>query len=734
MLYAQNCHQILSDELKSTEIYNLLFYKEFDFGDKGVGNAFNYIGNNYNKNDSDLYNQLTNLEPVAYVIESFIIMYETTKDKAYLIKAVNKSIELINNRGTNQELGPYTWASNQTSTFSLGPNSSYVPNPPGLVLWAMAHLCHLILYDYPELCNTPLPNNLLVPNTSNYPYTNGIDTYGLFADWLVRRCVESLDWYLHTYWIGPSEGFRDEYNDDYGAAINQQAPFAAAFFYLGHLTNIAPCFAYQGFYSGLASYIDRAAEMAEIFSGSFKLYKDCPTIFDCIYNNPCPVNLSLFDQCFELPRFRFESISNSYWWYTNGGMPKEIPFNLLVLNSIQPFNTCNEPRTKCSYYFDETSDAITNNEGRRIYEDISHGIRTLIYPEICTKYNFISGGIPYFDAIDMIRFRNTFVNVVWNQDIQNPQFHNSVRGIEYDGFINECENPLNCPTNKYFWSALSFMSLYQYDPGGTLYQVIKKHFSNLLLDQSLGNFVNGEKVWGIAKIAKAQWDKECVDLTLYNRKLTYDQDLYAKNTLTIAPQQEDCYHSLNDSSLAEPIIRENKFTIEPGVTCNMKAGERIVLKPGFHAKAGSNFRAYIEPNLCTDGQIAPPGSGGNNEPNYESWVAQANTKIIKQQEEHSAQTITNTSLNEQNNNLPKQEFNIHPNPNTGVFSIYVQALNEQEQLQLSVMDVYGKQLLAQQINNSVNHQIDLSAYSKGIYYVSVTGTNGFREVKKVVVN
>jgi hypothetical protein len=27
-------------------------------------------------------------------------MYETTKDKAYLIKAVNKSIDLINKRGT----------------------------------------------------------------------------------------------------------------------------------------------------------------------------------------------------------------------------------------------------------------------------------------------------------------------------------------------------------------------------------------------------------------------------------------------------------------------------------------------------------------------------------------------------------------------------------------------------------------------------------------------------------
>jgi hypothetical protein len=50
------------------------------------------------------------------------------------------------------------------------------------------------------------------------------------------------------------------------------------------------------------------------------------------------------------------------------------------------------------------------------------------------------------------------------------------------------------------------------------------------------------------------------------------------------------------------------------------------------------------------------------------------------------------------------------------------------------MDVFGKHIINQQINNSTNHQIDLSAYSKGIYYVSVTGSNGFREVKKVVVN
>lgn len=222
-LYSQNCHQVVSDELKSTEIYNLLFYKKYDFGNSELENAFNYIGNNYDTDVSNLSTQLGNLEFTGYMIESLITMYETTKDKAYLIKAINKSIELINTRGLNGGPSPYTWKG----------GTPYNPNPAGLVMWAMAHLCHLILYDNPVLCATPLPNNLLEPNTSNYPYTNGIATYGLFADWLARRCVETLDWYLQTYWISSNEGFRDEHTAEYGAAINQQAPFAAAFFYLG---------------------------------------------------------------------------------------------------------------------------------------------------------------------------------------------------------------------------------------------------------------------------------------------------------------------------------------------------------------------------------------------------------------------------------------------------------------------------------------------------------------------
>jgi hypothetical protein len=682
--YSQNCYQILSYDLKSIEVYNLLFYKDYI----NIGNAFNYIGNNYNPNiyhqdpiilDSLLKQQLGNLEFTGYVIESLITMYETTKDKAYLIKAINKSIELINKRGQNGGPSVYTWKGGMP----------YNPNPAGLVLWAMAHLCHVILYDYPELCSSPLPTNLLTPNTSNYPYTNGIATYGLFADWLVRRCVETLDWYLQIFWISSNEGFRDEHTPDFGAAINQQAPFAAAFFYLGHLSNIIPCFAYQGFYSGLASYTERAAELARLFTSNVKLYKD----YYCS---------SSFPECFERPVFNFDLSKNSYWWFTRGwGYTKNE-------KRCSPLSN-KEKRAKCSLYFD-----INPNASH--IEDIGHGIRTLIYPLLCYKYNFISGGIPFFNTTDMFRFRNTFVNAIWNGDLNNPMFFYSVRGAGYNHLISS-STCTTCTYGQFQWIPMAWMPLYKYDylaSNNTTYEVIKKHFSNLLLNNGLGNFVNGEKVWGIAHIASAQWDKECVDLTLYNRRLTYNQDIYAKNTLTIAPQQEDCYHSLNDNSLAEPIITENKFIIEPGVTCTMKAGERIVLKAGFHAKAGCNFRAYIDPALCFSGRKTRSFEDENTE--SISWL-----QVSLENAER---------INYETENELTEPIEIYPNPTTGIININVQTLNQDESLQLRVFDVFGKEIINQQLNNSNNQQIDLSPYGKGVYFLQVINHKQESVVKK----
>ena len=193
-------------------------------------------------------------------------------------------------------------------------------------------------------------------------------------------------------------------------------------------------------------------------------------------------------------------------------------------------------------------------------------------------------------------------------------------------------------------------------------------------------------------------------------------------------------------------------TLQSNAHVIYRAGEEIILKDGFVAHAGSEFRAYIEPFTCTGNDYNAVNPNNPNNPNAnESSNIEANAilteeglygmhnKFTEKQKpiDYSGVPINYPLIIENYNNAnstlailnSSELFKLFPNPNSGTFTIYVQTLNEQEQLQLSVMDVYGKQILAQQISNSSNHQIDLSAYSKGIYYVSVTGNSGFREVK-----
>ena len=198
-------------------------------------------------------------------------------------------------------------------------------------------------------------------------------------------------------------------------------------------------------------------------------------------------------------------------------------------------------------------------------------------------------------------------------------------------------------------------------------------------------------------------------------------------------------------------------TIQSNANVTYRAGEEIVLKDGFVAHAGSEFRAYIQPFTCNGNDYNAVNPNNPNNPNANENTSKAldallteeglygmhNKYIEKQKTIDYSGVPINHPLNIENyNNVSStssivqssESFRLFPNPNNGTFTIYVQTLNEQEQLQLSVMDVYGKQIINQQIVNSVNHQIDLSAYSKGVYYVSVTGSNCYREVKKVLVN
>ena len=75
------------------------------------------------------------------------------------------------------------------------------------------------------------------------------------------------------------------------------------------------------------------------------------------------------------------------------------------------------------------------------------------------------------------------------------------------------------------------------------------------------------------------------------------------------------------------------------------------------------------------------------------------------------------------------KFNVFPNPSNGVFNINFSS-NEENNVNLTVKNVVGQTVITETVNVSgkTNHQISLSDYSKGIYFLTV----GNETVKLIV--
>jgi hypothetical protein len=108
----QTCESIYGEQKKYKEIYDYLGSHKFGPTNKPY-TALSYGPNNYiYPNDAnEAGDQFSYLDNVGPLLESLIRMYEITHDKAYLIKAINKSIQLIKARGGATAPDQYAWAS-----------------------------------------------------------------------------------------------------------------------------------------------------------------------------------------------------------------------------------------------------------------------------------------------------------------------------------------------------------------------------------------------------------------------------------------------------------------------------------------------------------------------------------------------------------------------------------------------------------------------------------------------
>jgi PKD repeat protein len=77
---------------------------------------------------------------------------------------------------------------------------------------------------------------------------------------------------------------------------------------------------------------------------------------------------------------------------------------------------------------------------------------------------------------------------------------------------------------------------------------------------------------------------------------------------------------------------------------------------------------------------------------------------------------------------------IYPNPSTGIFNIYIE--KGTKNIDIRIFDVQGQKVYAEKILSrvgSITKEMNLSALSKGIYYIRLTSEN-VTQVEKIVIN
>ena len=609
---------------------------------------------------------------MSYVLESYMKMYETTKDKAYLIKFIINSICMHENRqdvlGTTND-----------------PRWGYDPSmyQDGLIIWPMAHFVNQVIIEEPALYSLPLPQ---IPNTkiTSNAFGASFNTYGDFAQWLRVRTEQTLDWYTYgnsnnsfaNYWGDDTRCYLPS-NDhsDRAQSVNMQAGFACALFYFG-LTDPN------------TDYLHKAAQIAIAYKGTYT--EKHPGLLGCL--TPTSHTYPVLDL----------QSNNSYVWKTNGW--REIT---------------------CSDY----------NNGGNDYEDISHGVQTLIYPRAINN-RLESNSVVLFDDYDMIRFRNTFsFNVYAGTSSGCPQFH---PGVDGDDVINYESNFNGLDALKI--RSLAWMPFYKYDSYSStpdVYDIVMNYYACDILN-SISNVATGLDFYGLSEVVSAQWDKECVNLTLYNRDVTYDQDFIVKNKLVVAPQQNDNFHQTGDNPFAEPKTfadngSKDRFVVESGTTVNMVAGESIELLPGFEARAGSNFSASINPSACTDGMRIANANGSNTTNNIVS-----KPEII--QHEIYNDTLTETidkQLDAINKFYFQNSLTISPNPFSETTSINF-SIKDKSVVTLKIIDQYGREIF-NEINNvqteSGNYTVPFNGQnlSKGIYFCMLQINGQIFQTQKIIL-
>lgn len=80
-------------------------------------------------------------------------------------------------------------------------------------------------------------------------------------------------------------------------------------------------------------------------------------------------------------------------------------------------------------------------------------------------------------------------------------------------------------------------------------------------------------------------------------------------------------------------------------------------------------------------------------------------------------------------------FKIYPNPSDGTFTLEIENLSAEKEIDLYVYDISGKAVINQQlcITNKLNKTIDLSGHKSGTYFLNIKGKRNALFKAKLII-
>jgi hypothetical protein len=625
----------------------------------------------------------------SYLMRALLNMYEVTLDKDYLIKFIQQANRILEFRrdiiDPNTEGAEPRWDFDEQICENEGKIGKEQMYHDGLLLLPYAQFCYLILNKYPALQNVALPTASITglsPIKNNNGGTVSVSTYGDVANYYKVQTILSLSFFIGAgYWgddnrcflkiPDPSLTNRNKPND-----VNQTSAFASALYYMGML--------------GVTDYYNKAGIIAAHYFGT--TINEFGNGTSTNYTTANPNCNGQANSCGSINILNiFTALNNnSYKWYGYGWRE--------------------QPCSECSSIPQWLS-------GPDDYEDISHAVSSISFANthVLSNYaNLLVGN--HFSSSFYQTLHNTFTKNIYGGTINNRVQINA--GVDGDNTITY-RNQLNGVNNDIVRKeALGWSWLYQWDSPfeGSVYDINMQLYNEMEADKlyTLKSLRGAQTLYGFTMLCKAQWEKECSNNTLYNRNMVYNQDFFAKNTLTVDPAKATYDISRigagamqpGNDSYNEPIIQNPNFTIQPTVTSYMYAGEKIVLKPGFSAKAGCHFKASINPSNCSNGNKRDVNDESNN--NNANETSSNTAQPLPIIENKTAETILSEAT------LVK----VYPVPSSGIINVELSNLNL-SQSEISIFNYLGEKIMCKNSGLAEKNTFDLSNNSDGWYCIKI---------------